>query len=468
MTPIPVDEYASFDAVGLAELVRRGDVTPAELLETALEVIASVNPRMNAVVGLEAEDARQALFQGLPKGRFFGVPFLIKDFLERQGCLMTMGSVILRAYRPNSTHEIANRIQAAGLVILGRTNMSELGLLPVTEPALFGPTINPWAVDRSPGGSSGGSAAAVAAGMIPMAHAADGGGSIRIPASACGLFGLKPSRGRNPSGPDDPPEGFVEHHVLSRTVRDSAAFLDVVQGARPSDRWSLPDPQEPYEQAIEKDPPTLRIAFMVSDFSHHAAHEECRTSVMKAARLSEQLGHHVEEARPPVDGEKLSNAFAILWAAPAGYFFKRIQLAVKSGTEINVPWWAGWVVRHRSLMSLAMRVRDPDVGQSLIEPFTRHLAGLESRLTPADLWVASAEMHCATRKMAYFFQEYDALLTPVLGEPPWPIGYLDQSMSVRKFRERLYRYVGYTPIANAGGFPAMSVPGASFPRWRSA
>jgi amidase len=197
---------------------------------------------------------------------------------------------------------------------------------------------------------------------------------------------------------------------------------------------------------------------MVSDFSRQAAHEECRTAVMKAARLSEQLGHHVEEARPSVNGEQFSNAFAILWAASAGYFFKRIQLAVQSGTEINVPWWARWVVRHRSLMSLAMRVRDPEVGQSLIEPFTRHLAGLESRLTPADLWVASAEMHCATRKMACFFQEYDALLTPVLGETPWPIGYLDQTMPVREFRERLYRYVGYTPIANAGGFPAMSVP----------
>ena len=320
------DEYVRFDAVGLADLVRRGEVTPAELLETALAAIDALNPQLNAVIGLEADEAQRAVREGLPRGRFTGVPFLLKDFLPRQGHLLAMGSVILREYRAESSHELANRIQASGLLTLGRTNMSELGLLPNTEPALFGPTRNPRAEGRSPGGSSGGSAAAVAAGIVPMAHGADGGGSIRIPASACGLFGLKPSRGRNPGAPDDPPEGFVEHHVLTRTVRDSAAFLDATQGATPLDRWSLPCPSHPYEEVIRREPPALRVALMLTDFADHAPHEECKAAAVKAARLLEELGHRVEEAKPTIDVRKFNNGFAVLWASSAGYFFRRIQL----------------------------------------------------------------------------------------------------------------------------------------------
>jgi amidase len=258
---MPPAEYAAFDALGLAELVRRRDVTASELLETALAQIERIDPRINAVIDRLDHRARATVARGLPAGPFAGVPFLLKDAIAYQGERLTLGSRSMADYIPETSHEVVRRLEGAGLVIVGRTNICEYGLLPLTEPELYGPTRNPWALDRSPGGSSGGSAAAVAAGLVPLAHGNDGGGSIRIPASACGLFGLKPSRGRNPGALLDEPHGLIAEHCLARSARDSAALLDVTRGALPGDRWQAPPPVRPYLEQVTIDPPRLRIAF---------------------------------------------------------------------------------------------------------------------------------------------------------------------------------------------------------------
>ena len=251
------EEYVRYDALGLAQLVRRGEVSPDELLDAALARTAAVNPRINAVIHLMEARARAAIAAGLPDGPFRGVPFLIKDLIMAYGGEpMRGGSRLLRDYVPPRDEELVARHKAAGLVIFGKTNTPELGMANVTEPELFGPSRNPWNPDRTPGGSSGGSAAAVAAGIVPAAGANDGGGSIRTPASNCGLVGLKPSRGRNPSGPQAPELwwGFVAEHAVTRTVRDSAALLDATCGSYAGQLTRLAPPERPYLEETRRDP----------------------------------------------------------------------------------------------------------------------------------------------------------------------------------------------------------------------
>jgi len=257
-------ELHKFDGLGLAELVRAGQVSPAELVDEAISRIEARNPRINAVIRKMYEAARETARGGVPDGPFAGVPFLIKDLLSTvEGVPTSCGTRILKDVPQAHDSEMVRRYRAAGLVILGKTNTPELGLLPYTEPEAFGPTNNPWDLTRTAGGSSGGSAAAVAAGMAPLAGGGDGGGSIRIPASCCGVFGLKPTRGRTPTGPDagENWRGYVQEHVLTRSVRDSAAMLDAVAGPEVGAPYWAPPQERPYLQEVTTEPGRLRIAF---------------------------------------------------------------------------------------------------------------------------------------------------------------------------------------------------------------
>jgi amidase len=257
-------EFAFLDATDQAKLVRKKEVQAIELVEAAIERIERLNPTLNAVVTTMYDQARKAATGDLPEGPFTGVPFLLKDLLAQyNGVRMTMGSKLFRDFVADHDSELVKRLKRAGVIILGKTNTPEFGILPTTEPLLFGPTHNPWDTARTTGGSSGGSAAAVAAGMVPMAHGNDGGGSIRIPASCCGVFGLKPTRARNPLGPDfgDLMSGLVAEHVLTRSVRDSAALLDATSGPDLGDPYWAPPPARPFLEEVGVDPGRLRIAF---------------------------------------------------------------------------------------------------------------------------------------------------------------------------------------------------------------
>src|SRR5205807_2664545 len=288
---------------------REKSVRSIELVEAAIARIGSLNPKLNAVVTPMFDRARAEASVALADGPFTGVPFLLKDLVaEYAGVRFTEGSAFLDGhYTPESDSELTRRLRRAGLVVIGKTNTPELGILPTTEPRLFGPTRNPWNLGRTPGGSSGGSAAAVAAGLVAMAHANDGGGSIRIPASCCGLFGLKPTRGRNPLGPiyGDIFSGLVVEHGLTRSVRDSAALLDATAGPDLGDPYSVPSPARPFLEEVEAAPDQLRIGFSIRTPLGTELHPDCVAAVRDAAALCESLGHEVVEAAPRFDGEQL-------------------------------------------------------------------------------------------------------------------------------------------------------------------
>jgi amidase len=450
-----LSEYGSYDAVGLAELVRRKEVTPSELVDTAIVQIERLNPDLNAVIDLLYERARKRVKNGLADGPLRGVPFLIKDLVAYEGAKLTFGSVLLRGNVSHYTHEVVRRLEAAGLVVVGRTNTSELGLLPTSEPALYGATHNPWNAEHSAGGSSGGSAAAVAARMVPAAHGNDGGGSIRIPAACCGVFGLKPSRGRNPGHHLDEPDGFAVEHCLTRSVRDSAALLDVTQGAQPGSRWWAPPPEGPYAAAAARDPKPLKIALATTDLAGRPAAPDCRDAAEEAAQLCEELGHSVEVASPAIDGTAFNEAFSVLWGTVTGLVFKIVSRDID---KLEIPGLAKRLLVYRPVFDVATRIRFPGAGAPGLELFTRRLARLESEQSPADNWLAWQVMQKAAYSLAAFFERYDLLLTPTLGQAPWKIGALDHGAPIETLREQLLSYVGYTPICNTSGVPAMSVP----------
>ncbi|MBI1956175.1 MAG: amidase, partial [Acidobacteria bacterium] len=312
------DELALFDATAQAELVRRKEVQPVELVEAAIERIERLNPKLNAVVTPMYEEARSQAKKNLPDVPFTGVPLLLKDLLASYaGVRLTSGSSFLREFVPDHDSELVARQKRAGLIILGKTNTPEFGILPTTEPRLFGPSRNPWDLHRTPGGSSGGSAAAVAAGMVPMAHGNDGGGSIRIPASCCGVFGLKPTRGRNPLGPNfgDILSGLAVEHALTRSVRDSAALLDATCGPDPGAPYWASPPARPFLQEVGTPPGRLRIALTTVSIAGKPVHPDCLQAARDAAALCAELGHEVVEAIPPLVGQQMIQAFLTLWAS---------------------------------------------------------------------------------------------------------------------------------------------------------
>lgn len=428
-----MQDVLELDAIALAELIRRKELTPLELVDVVIKAIERVNPTLNAVVLPMFEHARATAAAPLPAGPFAGVPFLLKDLLaEYAGVPLTEGSDFLAGYVPPSDSELVARYKRAGLIVVGKTNTPELGILPTTEPRRYGATRNPWAPDRTTGGSSGGSAAAVAARVVPMAHANDGGGSIRIPASCCGVFGLKPTRGRNPLGPyyGDLFGGLVSEHVVTRSVRDSAALLDVTAGPDFGDTdWGRP----PRAFALESGSPPgrLRIAFSVAAPTGVAVHPDCVAAVHDVARLCAELGHDVVPEVPlPVNGRHLGRAFAVAWAA---------------GSAWAIDDWA----RRTG--------RVPEA--RLFEPLTWALQERGRRSTAAEYFLARQDMQRASGAIARFFGNYDVWLTPVLAQPPVPLGTFDPLPDdpTRGLR-RAAEFSPFTFIANVTGQPAMSVP----------
>lgn len=428
-----MDDVARLDATGQAALVRSGEVTPAELVDAAIDRIERVNPALNAVVTPMYDIARD-LAAGPPgDGPFAGVPFLLKDLAaEYQGVPMAEGCRFLGDYVSPHDSELVRRYKRAGLIAIGKTNTPELGLLPVTEPAFSGITRNPWDADRTPGGSSGGSAAAVAAGMVPMAHANDGGGSIRIPAACCGLFGLKPTRARNPLGPDygDVFAGMVAEHVVSRSVRDSAAALDATAGPDLGDPYHAPPPARRYLDEVGADPGRLRIAFTARAPSGVPIDPACIEAVQDTAALCVDLGHDVEEAEPRLSSEHLAHGFANVWSAGCAWAIE------------------DWARRTGQKPS-------PDD----FEPMTWAFYQRGKSVGAAEFLLSMQDLQRLARDIARFQQDYHLLLTPTTGEPPVPLGSFDAPADAPLAgMRRAFTFSPFTPLANATGQPSMSVP----------
>ncbi|MBW2618068.1 MAG: amidase, partial [Deltaproteobacteria bacterium] len=385
-------EYHRFDALGLAELVRQGQVSPVELCEETIERIERVNPKLNAVVTRMYDQGRQAASKPLGDGAFAGVPFLLKDLgYAYAGVPLTSGCKALKDHVPERDNEMVVRFKKAGVVILGKTNTPEFGLLGVTEPELFGACRNPWKIDHTPGGSSGGSASAVAAGMAPLAAGGDGGGSIRIPSSYCGVFGLKPSRGRNPTGPDHGQIwlGAAQNHVITRSVRDSAAMLDATQGPDTGAPYEIRPPERPYLEEVERDPGELKIAFNTHSPLSTSVHPECVRAVEEAAGLLEDLGHRLIEDRPDIDGRALAQSYLTM-------YFGEVAAAINELESV-----------------LGRKAKPSDV-----EPLTWTLGLLGRSFSAGYLVEALRRWDQAARKMGLFFKDYDLYLTPTTAYPP--------------------------------------------------
>jgi amidase len=426
-----MNDYDAYDGLGLAELVRGGQVSAAELLEAALRRTDATHPALHAVVTRLDEAARVAVAAGLPPGPFSGVPFLVKELLAGVQGAATSGASRLFAHHIAAVDsELVARYRRAGLVVFGKTNSPEFGLLPVTESALYGVTRNPWDLTRSPGGSSGGSAAAVAAGIVPVAHATDGGGSIRIPASCCGLYGLKPTRARISFGPEvgEGLSGLSVQHVVSRSVRDSAALLDATGGPAPGDPYVAPPPARPFlaETAIE--PGRLRIGVARTAAIGVPIDPDCIAAVDDAARLCESLGHHVEEASPQCDWAALERGFSTVFGAHA-----MANIARATGGAL------------------------PDEG--LVEPMTRAVAEQARSLSAADLIVALHGLSRQTRAIARFWERHDVWLTPTLAGPPLPIGHFSAGPATAEaWAKGFTDYCPFTYPFNVTGQPAASLP----------
>lgn len=429
-----IEELSSMDATAQAELVKRGEVTPLELVDAAIERAERVNPELNAVVTPMYDMARAAAGSEIPDGPFAGVPFLLKDLMASyRGVRMTSGSAFLKDYVADHDSELVVRQKSAGLITIGKTSTPEFGILPTCEPALFGPCRNPWDTGRSTGGSSGGSAAAVAAGVVPMAHANDAGGSIRIPASCCGLFGLKPTRARNPMGPDlgDVFGGFVVEHAVTRSVRDSAALLDATSGPDTGDPYWAPPPPRPFLQEVGADPGRLRIAVITESPAGGQVHSECVAAVRSAAALCERLGHEV------VDGVALDFDFNVIVQS---------FLAVYAAGN-------AWAVDGNAL--LAGRQPSPEE----FEPLTWALYEMGRQVTAPAYLLAVTALQSASRAIARAFAAFDAVLTPAITEPPPPLGTFDSPPDNPLLGlMRAAEVVPFTSIGNFTGLPAMSVP----------
>ncbi len=432
-------DLATLDAVAQADLVRRGELSPVELVEAAITRIEKIDHDLNAVIHRRFEKARDDVASAtLPDGPFRGVPIVLKDLDGlSMGDPCHEGNQLLKEIDWHAEHDsfLFAKLRAAGFVFVGKTNTPEFGLMPTTEPLAYGPTHNPWNLERSPGGSSGGSAAAVASGMVPVGHAGDGGGSIRIPASACGLFGLKPTRGRASFGPDDGESwaGLVVRHVVSRSVRDSAAVLDVIAGEMPGDPYTAPPPARPFAAEVGADPGRLRIGLRTdAPAALCETHPDCVAAAEDAARLLESLGHTIEPTSPAAfDESDLMGMFL----------------------TIMTPW-----VVH-DIETVARRA-GRTVTAADVEPLTWAYAEIGRAYTASQYLEAVNSAHAWSRRVARWWdQGYDLMLTPTMAVPPTVLGEL-----VPPAENPLEGAVGATPVAaftallNVTGQPAMSVP----------
>jgi amidase len=424
-------EYASYDGLGLADLLRRGEVTSRELCRLALQAIEKLNPHLNAVIEAFTDRADSAPSSN---GPFAGVPFLVKDFPIEAGVKAEMGSQLAAGFTPAHDSELMLRLRKAGLINLGRTTTSEFGLAALTESRHTGVTRNPWDVTRSTAGSSGGSAAAVSAGIVPLANGGDGGGSIRNPASFCGLVGLKPTRGRVSLGPDtgDPYSGMVASFVLTRSVRDCAAALDAVEGPAVGDPFEISRPSKPYLSEIAEPPGELRIAFTTKVWSGLPLDIEVANAITSTAKLLEQMGHTVVEDSPQFDYSAFLAAQIDLWCGHTAAFIDAIAQAV------------GRVPSEQNLQTTSWAI---------------YVAGRE---LPATQLVAAEEYYnVITRQVARFLAGCDVLLTPTNTCLPLPLGThnLDApGATVQDLFNHLAPIETFTALFNATGHPALSLP----------
>ena len=427
------DEYERYDALGLAEKVRQGEVSPEELLEAALERCADRNPRLNAVV-IEMESyARKALQAGLPDGPFRGVPFLVKDLaLQIQGERTTNGCRLFADHIANHDSELVKRYRRAGLVIFGRSASPEFGLTTTTESTLFGQTRNPWNLEHTAGGSSGGASAAVAAGLLPLANASDGGGSIRIPAACCGLFGLKPTRGRTPFGPDagEGWSGMSTVHALSRSVRDNAALLDVSEGPEVGSPYWAPPKARPYLEEVGRDPGRLQVALLTESTNGTEVDPLCVSAAEESGQWLESLGHAVERIQLKVDREGLADSSQVAMGA-------------------------------NLLATLEDQARQKGrcLGPDDVEHFTWLSIGRARERTAEDYARAIRGLHATGRQVDAWFEKFDVILSPTLGAPPQKLGVLSlANPNLEQMLPAVLQSVGFTQVFNASGHPAMSVP----------
>jgi amidase len=451
-------EYDQYDGLGLAALVSARQITPGELVEEAINRIESDNTRLNAVVYKMYEHARAAAMAALPSGPFSGVPFLLKDLISRYaGVPTSCGNRLLRDIPASSDSELVRRFKAAGVITVGKTNTPEFGLTPYTESTVLGPARNPWDCGRTAGGSSGGSASAVAIGFVPLASGGDGGGSIRIPASCCGLFGLKPTRGRTPTGPHAGElwRGFAIEHVITRSVRDSAAMLDATAGADIGAPYSAPAPTRRLLDEVSAAPQPLRIAFTAhpffGTFLEKSVKDDCIRGLRATVDLLRQLGHETIEAAPALEGDRCAVAFLTIVAAEA---------------RADVEWAAAAAGRRVSWEDF-----DPD---------TYALGLVGKALSASEYASASRLLQATARDVGRFFEQYDVLLTPTMAQLPPEIGALkprghelallrlagrlDAAWLLRALgiintiAARIFAFTPYTPLFNVSGQPAMSVP----------
>ena len=448
-----MNDFSSYDALSLAELVRSGHVSARELVLSSIENIETLNPRLNAVVHKMYDRALQEAHSP-GEGPFSGVPFVLKDLLSwYAGEPVTSGSRFFKGWIPPYDTEMVKRYRRSGVIVVGKTNTPEFGLTPYTEPELFGPTLNPWDTSLTTGGSSGGSAAAVASGMVPWAGGGDGGGSIRIPASACGIFGLKPTRGRTPAGPlaGEHWQGAAIEHCLTRSVRDSAAMLDAVSGPDVgAPYWATP-PARPFLEEVGQSPGELRIAFTSKPLLGHVVHDDCKAALADAVSLVESLGHHVVESEPPVDRERFNRSFLTMVCGEV----------------------------HADLMDAA-----PLVGRKAtpadVEYTTWALNLLGGEISAGEFVYAEHYLRSSSRRIGEFFEKFDLLLTPTLAVPPFPTGSLQPPAHERalvrtlgrlragnilkligaleKSAEKVFDVIPWEPLFNVSGQPAMSVP----------
>lgn len=444
-------EYENHDGLGLAELVRDGEVQAKDLVDCAVKRIEARNPRLNAVVHKMYDQALAACRQPL-EGPFAGVPFLVKDLLAAvAGEPLTASCAFLDGFLPGYDSELVSRYRQCGLLLVGKTNAPEFGVMPVTEPAFRGATLNPWNPNHTPGGSSGGAAAAVTAGLVPLAHGNDGGGSIRIPASCCGLFGLKPTRGRNPLDVSlcEGWGGFVQDHVLTRSVRDSAAALDATHGPDSGAPFHVPWPERPYLDELAREPGPLRIAFSSKSLFGNSTHPDCVAAVEDAAKLCASLGHQVEEASPEIDKAYLIRSYLLMIAVDVA------QAIEAAGQAMG---------------------RTPTADG--FEPQTWTLGLIGRKASATDYAEAIEATRMAARGLAGFFESCDLFLTPTLAHPPVSLGYFDltapesiQLAVLRRYPVKalldkaldelskdVFESTANTMLFNMTGQPAMSVP----------
>ena len=416
----------------LAELVRSGELSSRELVEGCLDRIEALNGELNAFVHVDVDGALAAddAVGAGDERPFAGVPIAIKDTAAVAGLPYTLGSDVFGDFVPPHDAFVVRRLREAGFVIVGKTNLPEFGILPVTEPRRFGPTRNPWDTDRTPGGSSGGTAAAVAAGMVPLGHGSDGGGSIRIPAACCGLVGLKPSRGRVSRGPEQGDDFLVQDGVLTHTVAETAALLDVLAGYEPGDATWAPPPAKPFATAAGREPGRLRIGVTTTAAIDAPLDPLCERAVRDAAELLGSLGHAVEEVEAPWAGQDLLEVFTLVFGTP-------IAMGLFFGAQVTG--------------------REP--AEEMVEPLSWTIWNGIRKRNALDYLLARTQLGVFTRAIVALWNDYDVVVTPALAQRPVRIGEIDACSAEPwdDFR-RSGQFTPYTAIFNVTGQPAISLP----------